>query len=74
MLNKRQIKELENLLDERFEIAVITDKRMGNENGNDFLPNNPDFIYYKGILEVCTTLGLTYERKIVNGKAKHLLF
>ena len=73
-MKKQKIEELEKLLNERHDIAVWTDKRMGNENGQDFLPNNPDYIFYKGILEACLTMGFAWERKIVDGKARHLLF
>lgn len=74
VIKKERIKELEELLDERHNIAVWTDNEMGNENGKDFLPNNPDYIYYKGILETVMFIGLTYDRKIVDGKARHRLF
>ena len=74
MLNKKQIKMLENLLDERHAIAVKTDIEMGNTEGLAFLPNNGDYIYYSAILDVCEALGYVAQGKMINGKAKHLLF
>lgn len=62
-MNKKQIKRLENLLDERFEIALMTDESMGNKEGSNFLPNNPDYVYYKGIQEAIKVMGCWWERK-----------
>ena len=68
MENKR-IKKLEQLMDERREFALETDKQMGNETGC-FLPNNPDYIYYKGVLDAVYTMG--YEYSVENGK--HIIY
>lgn len=61
-MNKKQIEKLQNLLNERYEIALMTDEHMNNKEGQ-FLPNNPDYIYYKGILETIKTMGYWWERK-----------
>ena len=66
-MNKEQIKELEELLDVRFQIAIDTDKRMGNEDIK-FLPSNPDYCHYNGMLEIIEALGLDWRKK--NGKHK----
>lgn len=63
------IVRLERLLDERLAIAIDTDKRMGND-GDKFLPNNPDYIFYKGMIEAMTALGYTYLRE----EYKHTVF
>lgn len=68
-MTNKQLEKLEKLLDERREFALYTDKQMGNEFGC-FLENNPDYIYYKGMLEIIHALGIEYE--INNGK--HELF
>lgn len=62
-MNKKQIKRLEELLDERFEIALMTEKSMGNEESGTFHPNNPNHIYYQGILEAIAVMGYWWERK-----------
>lgn len=69
-MTKTQIKKLEALLDERFKIAKHIDARMNNEDGEEFLPNNPDFIYYQGIIEAVEVLGLNWERK----DGKHYIY
>lgn len=63
------IVRLEKSLDERLAIAIDTDKRMGND-GDNFLPNNPDYIYYKGMIEAMTALGYEYYRE----EYKHTIF
>ena len=63
------IVRLEKLLDERLAIAIDTDKRMGND-GDNFLPNNPDYIYYKGMIESMVALGYEYCRE----EYKHTVF
>lgn len=56
-MNKKQIETLQKLLNERYEIALINDSHMGNKDGSDFLPNNPDYIYYKAINDTIEWLG-----------------
>lgn len=61
-MNKEKLKAVENWLDERFRIALYRDKALGNENGDDFLPSNPDFIYYKCAIDLLECMGYTCER------------
>lgn len=61
-MTKTQIKQAEQFLDSRYLIAVDTDKRMGNEQSDEFLPNNPDFIYYKGAVKMIENLGGNWTR------------
>lgn len=68
-MKKINIENLQDILNERYQIAVDTDKRMGN-SGDTFLPNNPDYIFYKGMLTTITALGYEYKRE--NGV--HILF
>ena len=68
-MKKAYLERLEKLLDEKFQDACDTDKRMGN-NGDKFLPNNPDFIFYKGMLEAIAWLGINHTRE----SGKHSLF
>lgn len=66
MINRKEelnnIGKLEKLLDERLGIEIDTDNRMGNE-GDSFLSDNPDWIYYKGILKTLETLGYEWSRE-----------
>lgn len=73
-MNNAKIKNLETLLNERFSIAQDTDNRLGNGGGNNFLPNNPDYIYYKGMLAAVEAMGLTWERITNNGQVKHIIY
>ena len=61
-MNKTQIKAIESWLDNRFNIALHRDEVMGNSNGTDFLPNNPDYIFYKGAINLLECAGLTWVR------------
>ena len=70
-MNKQQLKTIENWLDERFRIAMHKDKILGNENGDDFLPSNPDYIYYKGAINMLEHMGYTWER---NTFGHHLIY
>lgn len=65
-MTKEQNKAICEWLDERFWLAKDRDARMGNENGKEFLPNNADYIYYKGIIDALENLGFTWVRE--NGK------
>lgn len=69
-MKKTSIKYLEEVLDERWQIALDTDKRMGNES-IEFLKNNPDYIYYQAMLDTIVALGMDYKRQ-QNGK--HIIF
>lgn len=62
-MTKEQNKAICEWLDERFEIAVRHDKEMGNENGTEFLPNNANYIYYKGIIDTLQNLGFAWVRE-----------
>lgn len=56
------LKQAEKYLNERFQIAIRTDEEMGNHDSEDFLPNNPDFIFYKGCSRMIDQLGLDWDR------------
>lgn len=68
-MNKEKRKNLENWLNERWQIALKTDEDMGNTT-DEFLPNNPDFIYYKGIIDTLRCLGIDWKRENHN----HIIF
>ena len=70
-MTKLQLKAIESWLDSRFNIALHTDERMGNTDTNDFLPNNPDYIYYKAGLNLTENIGLTWTR---NDNGLHRVF
>lgn len=70
-MTKKQEKTLINLLNERFEIACIADSNLGNEKGTSFLPNNPDYIYYKAIVDTTEWLGYWVER---DNKGHHTIY
>lgn len=61
-MTKTQIKAVESWLDDRFESALHRDEEMGNANGTDFLPSNPDYIYYKGAINLLECAGFTWVR------------
>ena len=65
-MNKEKIKNLEEFLNERWQIAVATDEEMGNKDSNKFLANNVDYVYYQGALDAIAFLGLDWKRN--NGK------
>jgi len=67
-MKKAHLERLQEILDEKFQQALETDKRMGN-NTDNFLPNNPDFIFYKGMLEAIAWLGINHSRE----SGKHIL-
>lgn len=73
-MNKKKIKAIENFLNQRFEIALHTDNEMGNEKGAKMLPNNPDFIYYSGMLDALLCIGFDYTREKIDGKIHHTLY
>ena len=58
-MNKRQISNLESLLDERKQIV-------------EAFHNKADEVYYKGIVQAIVTIG--YEVKVDNGKHKLIPF
>lgn len=62
-MTKKQIERLEILLDDNYKIAKFIDKKMGNENNDEFLPSNPNFIFYRGIIETIETMDLNWERR-----------
>lgn len=74
IITEQQIKNAENRLQELFLIAVQTDENMGNKDGKDFLPNNVDYSYYKGCLDILTCLGLAVQRVNRHGKFIHLIY
>lgn len=69
-MNKKQIEKLESILNERYEIALKTDEEHGNKE-ELFFPSNPDFIYYKAIIETLETLGYWWQR---SESGKHRIF
>lgn len=69
-MNKKQIKRIETLLDEEFKIAWFIDDKMGNEGGDDFLPNNPNYIFYQGMVKAIETLGYVINRN----NMKHYIY
>lgn len=69
-MNKKQLQNLVALLNERYKIALDTDKRLGNEDGATFLPNNVDYIYYQAILDTLNLLGIDWKQR--NGE--HILY
>lgn len=73
-ITEQQIKNAENMLQERFLIAVQTDENMGNKDGKDFLPNNVDYLYYIGCIDMLACLGLSVERTKRQGKTMHLIY
>ena len=62
---------MEEWLDNRFRMAQLRDTEMGNEDATEFLPNNPDYIYYKGAIEMLQCTGFCWRR---NSLGKHTLF
>ena len=70
-MTKKQEKTLVNLLNERFEIACISDAQQGNGQGSKFLPNNPNYIYYIAIVDTVKCLGYWVER---NEEGKHFIY
>ncbi len=69
-MNAKQRMELAIWLDERFDIAVGTDSRLGNLSKN-FLPSNIDYVYYKAILDTLRLLGMEWKR---SASGKHYIF
>ena len=61
-MTKAKIKEIENWLDSRYQIALHTDERMGNKDNDEFLPNNPDIIFYKGAIKLLECAGFAWTR------------
>lgn len=70
-MKKAQIKAIEQWLDSRYQMAVHMDLEMGNADGHEFLQNNPNFIYYKGAINLLETAGFNWIR---NGEGHHLVF
>ena len=70
-MNKLQIKAIEEWLDTRYESAVHRDSEMGNADGHEFLQNNPDFIYYKGGINLLESSGFSWER---NSNGHHIVY
>lgn len=60
-MNKKYIEEL---LDERFQLAVLSD--LGNTERN-FRPDNPDWIYYKGMIEMLRAFGYDWQKDADGG-------
>lgn len=69
-MNEKQKQFTQEFLNERWEIAVDTDKRMGNTDEAKFLSNNPDYIYYQACLDILQAIGFDWKRN--NGK--HIIF
>lgn len=61
-MNKYKIKNLEETLDERYELALQQEVRMGRKNTEMFAENNPDYIYYKGMIDALLALGFDFQR------------
>lgn len=61
-MNKEQIKNLEEFLNERWQIALATDEKMGNKDSIKFAPKNVDYAYYQGALNAIEFLGLDWRR------------
>jgi hypothetical protein len=74
IITEQQIKKAEDLLQERYCIAMQTDENMGNKDGLTFLPNNIDYSYYKGCVDVLICFGLSVERLKRYGKVIHLIY
>ena len=70
-MKKSTIKTMEEWLDRRFTMAEQRDAEMGNTDGTEFLSNNPDYIYYKGALEMLQCAGFCWKRNVLG---KHTLF
>lgn len=68
-MNKKREESLCKWLDERWEMALDWDKRMGNTS-DEFLPNNPNYIYYKGALDCLNFCGFDWQRT----KGKHIIW
>lgn len=73
-ITEQQIKAAEDMLQERFCIAVQTDEYMGNKDEKDFLSNNVDYSYYKGCMDILTCFGLSVERLKRDEKIIHLIY
>lgn len=69
-MNKKQIEKLESILNERFQIALMTEEQQGKK-GKVFSPDNPNFIYYKAIIETLEALGYWWQR---SESGKHRIF
>lgn len=70
-VSTKQAQRLCEALDERYQIALATDERLGNKDNWEFLPYNPDYIYYKGMCNAIEQLGFSWKR---NGKDKHTVY
>lgn len=70
-MNKYQIENLEGILDESYELALQQEVRMGRKNTEKFAENNPDYIYYKGLIDALLALGLDFQR---SDKGNHKIF
>lgn len=74
IITEQQIKNAEDMLQERYYIAMQTDENMGNKDGTDFLPNNADYLYYKGCIAMLECLGLAVQKTNRDGKVVHLIY
>ena len=70
-MNKATIRQIEMWLDSRYNIALHTDERMGNNDDEEFLPNNPDIIFYKGAIKMLECAGFSWTR---DSKGKHIVY
>ena len=72
-MKKEKIKAIENLLNNRFYLALQRDKQQNNTT-TVFLPNNTEYIYYLGMLDALMALGFEYTRSNENGVINHRLY
>ena len=70
-MTNQQLQQIEEFLDSRWQIALRTDERMGNQDGEELLPNNPDAIYYRGAIKLVEVAGLTWTR---DSQGSHILY
>ena len=74
IITKQQIKNAEEMLRKCYYIAVQTDEDMGNKDGENFLSDNPDYLYYKACIDMLNRLGLDVQRTNRRGKIVHLIY
>lgn len=68
MKRKTIIKNIEEFLDTRFELALNDETEKTNDSST-FKPNNPNYIYYQGCCDMLVQMGYCWER-FYNAKTK----
>lgn len=67
-MNKKQNEAICKWLDERYDIAIRTQKELDK---NNIKQNNADWTYYRGMLDMLFACGYEWER---DEKGKHIFY